>query len=113
LEGQFTQQDQEQMMMKIRILMTLAASITLVALGGCGPRVSGTYTDKASGNQWTFKSGTVTVSNGGMSESGYKYKVEGKKILLTNPNGNGPTLELDINDKGCITGVGIMVEACK
>ncbi len=100
-------------MTRIRILMAFATSMALMALGGCGSGVSGTYIDKVSGNQWTFKGDSVTVTNGGMSMSGYKYKVEGKKIMLTNPTGIGPTLEFDINDKDCISGPGILGEACK
>ncbi len=100
-------------MRNFHALKSVAALVALTILAGCGGGVSGTYIDKDSGNQWTFKNGTVTVSNSGMSMSGYKYKVDGKKIILSNPNGVGPTLELDINAKGCITGPGILGEACK
>jgi hypothetical protein len=102
-------------MQNFRLPTFVAASVALGLLAGCGSGVSGTYTNKTPMGdiQYTFKNGTLTISTGGMSQSGYKYKVDGKKIILSAPSGGGPTLELQINDKGCITGPMILGEACK
>lgn len=99
--------------MKTRVLRMWAVAPLIAALGGCGSGVSGTYVDKTTGNQWSFDDGTATVSNHGMSMGGYKYEVDGKKIKLSSPSGSGPSLELSIKDNDCLSGPGILGEACK
>jgi hypothetical protein len=101
-------------MRKLRLPIFFVAFAGLALLAACGSGVSGTYTDKATGNQWTFKNGKVTVSNSGMSMGGYTYKVKGKKVVMTAPAAaGGVTLEFDIGKDGCLTGPGILGEACK
>lgn len=103
-------------MKTVRLPITIAAVAGIALLAGCGSGVSGTYTDSHGLIAMTFHGGTVTVGGGMESALGaiagsnatspkLKYKVKGKKVIITAPNASNSPLVLEIADDGCLTGI--------
>src|SRR2546423_8996277 len=85
----------------------LIVGLLCVVVSGCSPRLSGTYLPEGKGNAMIgnflekieFVSGSeVDVTTFGQTTRSH-YKVDGKKLVLTN---GGQSFVLEIDDKGCI-----------
>lgn len=79
----------------------IAAVALAVLLSACGGGLDGTYTDEMGASSYTFKSGTVTLSVGGMGGVEMDYKVDDGKVKLMSPQG---TLVMNIIDDNTIEG---------
>ncbi len=97
----------------------LIVGLLCVIVCGCSPRLSGTYLPQGGGNtllgnvfsKMEFVSGSevdMTISLSGTA-SRFKYKVDGKKLVLS---AGEQTMIMDIDDKGCI-GNQMMGKYCK
>lgn len=75
-------------------------TVTLL-LAACGQKLDGTYVNKSSDTKLIFESSDKVIFDTGMGKAEVSYKIDGKNLKLTSPEG---TQVFTLSDDGSIQG---------